>query len=379
MSDYSEVTSEGWFSRIKDSIKGVLVGLVLFVLAFPVLWFNEGRAVRTAKSLEEGAGAVVSVGSDKVDGAHEGKLVHLSGNTATTDVLTDDTFGVTFNGIKLQRAVEMYQWVEEEKEESSKKVGGSKETKKTYSYKKEWADDLENSSEFKVKEGHEMPVKEQEWTAANVTLGAFSLPSRLVERVGKAAALSVDSAALAKVSGAFKAKAKALNGGFYIGADPANPAIGDLKVSFKAVKPAVVSVVAVQRGNSFEPYKAKAGGEVELLEQGNKPAAEMFQSAQDDNATLTWILRVIGFLMMAFGVYMVARPVAVLGDVVPFVGSFFAFGAGIFGFLIAMVGSSLTVAVAWIFYRPLLGILLLVVTGGGAAGLMALKRKQKTG
>ena len=41
------------------------------------MW-NEGRAVRTAESLEEGAGAVVSVPADAVDPGNEGKLVHVS-------------------------------------------------------------------------------------------------------------------------------------------------------------------------------------------------------------------------------------------------------------------------------------------------------------
>jgi hypothetical protein len=381
MSDYSEVTSESWFSRIKDSIKGVLTGLVLFVIAFPILWTNEGRAVRTAKSLEEGAGAVVSVAADKVDSANENKLIHLSGATVTKDVLTDDLFGVSFNGIKLARSVEMYQWIEEEKEETSKKVGGSKETKKTYTYKKDWSDDAVDSSEFKVKEGHvnpgPMPAKEQEWTAENVTLGAFKLPQRLIERVGRPATLNVDAAALAKVSPTFKAKAKVNNGQFYVGADPANPVVGDVRVSFKSIKPETVSIVSVQRGDSFEPYKAKAGGTVELLEQGNKPASEMFQSAQEGNAMLTWILRVLGFILMAAGVYLVARPVAVLGDVVPFFGSFLAFGAGLFGVLVALMFSTLTVAVAWLFYRPLVAILLLVLTGGGAAGLLGLRHRRE--
>ena len=52
----TEVTSQSWFSRIVESIKSVLVGGAFFVLSFPVLFWNEGRAVRTAKSLEEGAG-----------------------------------------------------------------------------------------------------------------------------------------------------------------------------------------------------------------------------------------------------------------------------------------------------------------------------------
>ena len=61
---FTEVTSQGLGSRLMESIKGVLVGLVMFIAAFPVLWINEGCAVKTAKGLEEGLSAVISVASD---------------------------------------------------------------------------------------------------------------------------------------------------------------------------------------------------------------------------------------------------------------------------------------------------------------------------
>ena len=58
---FRTVSSESWFSRLAGSIKSVLVGIVLFLVAFPLLIWNEGRAVQTAKSLREGASHVVSV------------------------------------------------------------------------------------------------------------------------------------------------------------------------------------------------------------------------------------------------------------------------------------------------------------------------------
>lgn len=72
-----------------SAIGGVLVGIVLFLVAFPLLFWNEGRAVQTAQSLEEGASNVVTVGADKVEPGNEGKLVHLTGNAATKESLTD--------------------------------------------------------------------------------------------------------------------------------------------------------------------------------------------------------------------------------------------------------------------------------------------------
>ena len=65
MDEHVEVTRASWFSRITESIKAVLIGLVLFFAAFPLLWWNEGRAVQTARSLDEGAGKVRSVAADR--------------------------------------------------------------------------------------------------------------------------------------------------------------------------------------------------------------------------------------------------------------------------------------------------------------------------
>jgi hypothetical protein len=64
---------------------------------------------------------------------------------------------------------------------------------------------------------------------------------------------------------------------------------------------------------------------------------------------------------MFLGLVMILRPISVAGDVLPFMGSMMAFGAGAFAFVIASVLSTGTIAVAWIFYRPLLGGSLLAV------------------
>ena len=40
---FTEVSEQGLGSNLLDSIKGVAVGGLLFILSFPVLWWNEGR------------------------------------------------------------------------------------------------------------------------------------------------------------------------------------------------------------------------------------------------------------------------------------------------------------------------------------------------
>ncbi len=85
----------------------------------------------------------------------------------------------------------------------------------------------------------------------------------------------------------------------------------------------------------------------------------MFKTAEASNKLLTWILRFVGFIVMMIGVYVFLRPLSVLADVVPFLGNIVEAGTGIIAFLMALVLSFVTIAVAWFAYRPILGIILL--------------------
>ena len=75
-----EVTTESWGSRLGKSFKGIVTGGVLFLAGIPLLFWNEGRAVKTAKALEEGESVCVSLPTaDSIDVQNEGKLVHVTG------------------------------------------------------------------------------------------------------------------------------------------------------------------------------------------------------------------------------------------------------------------------------------------------------------
>lgn len=370
----SVTTSQSWFSRLAESIKSVVFGLVLFVVGFPLLFWNEGRAVKTARSLTEGAGLVASVSADAVDPANNGRLVHVSAFTKTDDVLTDETFGVSETAIRLERSVEMYQWVESSSSSSETKLGGSKETTTTYDYSTEWQSSLVDSSGFQSPDGHRnpnaMPYESRLEQANNVSLGAFSLSESQIGRLSKSESLRVSTVAPG-VKGA-----KLHDGAVYIGADPAHPSVGDTRVKFSVVRPGAVSVVAEQAGTSFSPYQAEAGGQVFLLEEAVVSADAMFETAQRSNAMMTWILRGVGFLMMFFGLSMVFAPIAVFGDVVPIVGRVLAAGTSLVAGFIAAFFAIGTIAVAWITYRPVLGVILLAIAVGAVVMLVRVARKR---
>ncbi len=372
---HTEVTEQSWFSRMGESVKSIVFGLIFFIAAFPLLFWNEGRAVKRYKTLKEGSGIVVSVSADRPDTENEGKLVHTSGRAVTDEILSDDLFGISVNALKLQRIAEMYQWQEDVHTETRKKLGGGTETVKTYSYSKVWNTNLNRSESFKKPDSHKnpgaMPYSSRTVTARRITLGAFTLPQSLTDDIGNFTPLS--PGADTRIPAGLE-NARRTENGFYIGNDPLSPQIGDMRITFKMVSPTDISIVAKQISDTFEPYRTRAGGTVELLRNGICSAEEMFQKAQETNVIITWLLRAVGCILMFIGLKMLFGFLSVIADIVPVMGSIVGAGTGIIAFLIASVMSLITISVAWIVYRPLLGILLLIV----AAGLTLIVRTKLT-
>jgi hypothetical protein len=384
MSDdsYTEVTTESWWSRLKESLGTALLGLILFLVAFVLLFWNEGRAVHRAKILAEGAGIVISIDANKVDTANEGQLVHLTEEATTDKVLTDAMFAlVAPKAIKLRRVVEMYQWQEERHTEKQEKLGGGTETVTTYTYTKTWKDSVIDASQFNQPKGHNNPsrmkVKGETFIAKPVKLGAFSLSSRLVENLNNYQHLPMTDENMAQVPEEVRAQFGEITevvslseqpqklhisyGNYYVGQDSLQPQLGDLRIKFEVVLPATISVVAKQLGSSLTTYTTQTGGSLELFEYGTITAQNMFKHEVQSNTMLTWILRFVGFIIMFFGLSLIFNVLKTLADMLPFLGDIVGFIGTLVSFVIAATLSLITIAIAWIFYRPVLGITLIVI------------------
>ena len=375
---FTEVSSTSWFSRIGKAFTGILIGLLLVLVGAILLFWNEGRTVERRKALNEGAASVRSITPDKVDTANQGALVHVTGTATTDETLSDPEFGISTQAIRLRRSVEMYQWQEDKKTETEKKVGGGTETTTTYNYKKVWSSSHIDSSSFNYQDGHQnpvdMPLRSQGANATKVTLGAFTLPPSLVSEMDAWESLPVTDAKPNLPNGLNK-KLQRIAGGFYIGGSPNSPQIGDLRVFFSVVKPAMVSLYAQQNGDSFAPYETESGGTLERLEMGSKTAAQMFKQAQHENTILMWVLRAVGLILLVVGFSMTLKPISVILDVIPLLGNVAEMGIMLVSLLLGLSLGLVIIAIAWLFYRPLLGIGLLVGAGLLLFGLRRLRTK----
>ncbi len=367
------VSRRSWGDRLRGSFRGIVLGLVCLAIASWFLFWNEGRAVKRYRALEEGGGAVVSVDSASVEAGNQGKLVHFSAVAQTDEILTDDDFGLSVPALHLERQVEMFQWKEVSQSKTEKKLGGGTETVTEYSYEKAWLSDVVDSSRFQEPDGHENPgyfaYPNRKVSARQVRAGAFRLPARLVDRITNWEPVSVR---LDDLPGELRWRSHPYEGGLFIGRNPAAPAVGDLRVRFRSVPATEVSVVARQTGDSLEPYVAANGEEIQLLRLGAVSAEAMFEGAEQANRTTTWIFRFLGFLAIFFGFSRVFKPLSVMGDVVPFIGNALEKGTTLFSLLLAVGLSAVIIAVAWLYYRPLLALSILALAALSLVGIIRL-------
>ena len=376
MSDtYTETTRTDWSTRIAASIKGIGAGIILAGLASYGLFWNEGSAVQTAKSLIEGAGLVVNIDAARVDSANEGKLVHVTGEIKAGVKPNDAEFGVAVDGLRLMRTVEMFQWREDKKIDTSRGVGGGEDAVTTYSYKQVWSSSPINSQEFKIRDGHANPAMRYSsatFNGGDVMLGGFRPGEQVTRMLPDNQNMLVDAAMADALRARVHGPVQAIDGRFYLGDNPAQPRIGDIRISYHVAPAGPVSIIGQQSGSDLTPYQTRAGNRILMVKPETISAVDMFNDAQRDNVIWAWILRFICAFIMFIGFKLILDPIVVIADVVPFVGNLLNAGAALVAFMVTAVVAPVVIAAAWLWYRPMVSIIVIAVGAGLTLGLRML-------
>lgn len=382
---YQTVTHTSYGQRVGNSFKGILTGIVLFIGGTVLLWWNEGRAVHETQNLNEMEGAYVEMENiSKIDHDMDGQLVWASGMAETTDSLADSQFAVGGVAIKLSRNVEYYQWEEHKHEEKHDKLGGGEETITTYTYEQDWQSEPINSGGFHDPDYQNAnfvlaKYDDEEHWAENVSFGAYrlasfqiedfsgdepimlDLPAEQIETIGTnvkswLAGQDIDTTGMNIVHQDRNV--------LYIGRSPSTPTTGDVRITFTQIVPQKISIIAVPKGDTFKKYKTKNNAMRAFLRMGEEAPDEIFQEEHDTNTMLTWLLRIVGVLCVIGGLKGIFGIIETLAKVVPFIANIIGFGVGLICTIVGTVWSLIIIALAWVFYRPLLGIGILLVAGG---------------
>ncbi len=365
---YQEVKTTSYGTRLGNSFRGIGSGILLLIAATVLLWWNEGRAVKTTKMLNEAQGAYVQMENpSKIDPALDGELVCATAVATTQDSLVDARFGFGATAISLQRDVEYYQWVEHAESKSEDKLGGKEVTTTTYTYSKEWVPSPIRSQDFKDPEYQNKnkvlaQVEAETLWAENVSFGAYKLNDGLIHSISsyEPVQLAIDQNILKDLNDSLSYVHQ--NGNvLYIGRVPSSPEVGDVRITWEKVVPAKVTIISQVNGDTFKPYKAKNGQSFQTLVMGKKDASEIFENEHSTNKMWLWVLRILGVILVIAGLKNIFGFLETLLKVVPFLANILGWGVDVVCTLAGLVWSLIVIALAWVTYRPALGISLLLL------------------
>ncbi len=345
-------------------LRNTLFGFVLVAAMAVLLFWNEGRAVKTARALAEGAGIVVSADAAKADPANEGKLIHISGAVTPTGAVADPQFGVKAEGaVRLARVIEMYQWKEISRQTERTNADGSKTKSTVYDYVKEWSSTSIESNNFKTASAPRnppMPARGQSFDIGEAAIGAFTLTGNRIAHLGKTMPLALDASAMPGIARTVGGLPVWLDGTeVYAGADKEAPQVGDLKLRFTRSVLESASIVAAQKGQRLEDYTTSNGRDLFLAESGTVSAAEMFKDAIQGNIVVTWVVRILGLAMMFGGFMLTFSLLTQTLGLIPGIGAIVRGGASLMSLGFTAILGSVVIAIGWIFYRPVLGLVIL--------------------
>mmetsp|Transcript_62504 Transcript_62504/g.174216 ORF Transcript_62504/g.174216 Transcript_62504/m.174216 type:complete len:483 (+) Transcript_62504:97-1545(+) len=409
-------THETYGDQIKNAFSDLIFGMLLVVLGFPVLYYNEKREAHMDKIFAYGEKIVkTNVPSGSVDGNYEANLTHMQGVTACDEILRDDDFGIGLtNCAKLSKEVEMFQWQEQSSVEERDTPGGGKDKITTYTYSRGWSSEPVDSSSFQEVGGHEnppFPFQGRQDVATKVGFGAFQLTPSLIGQMNNFQPLAdgEQPPSLNRAGRVFQLKA-----GIYE-TFSGTPQIGDMRVTFRKVPCGPATVLAVQHEDSFVPLtydmvpqsscpclvsvpekvELPQGASGSLLNKGASPsgafmlcqcvgmcieageslndlatetlsAADMFTRAKNTQACIRKSLKLCGYLLFFFGLFMQFKFVPTFFRIIPFIGTWIQFFGNMFAYLGAFFIANFlwcfTVAIAWLAFRPAKGVLLIAAS-----------------
>ena len=422
MADSVSVTSHhSYGSRVGNSFKSILWGIILVIVSICLLARNENNYVKQKAALKEWAEIVQEATIDQIDSELEWKEIHVSGETASeAEALQDSTFWIKTDDLKLKRTVEMYQWYEEEHEDCHDNYWWSEDCTTTYTYDTKRSDEAISSNDFYQTTNHENPstweYESNERVKEPITLWVYTLTPIFINQLTNYKTINLSEQSI-NIPEKYKLIADQttqsndtttvednnnnylywdnetttettntvttnenfhINGDYiYIWLDPTKPAVWDLRITFSSVKPWTVSIVGKQTGNELTSYKVSNWKNINLLSQGNISAEDMFLQAQKENKMMTWIIRFIGLLLMYCGFAAMFKFIETLAKVLPFLANIIWVWTGIIALWLTLIIGFVTIWIAWLAVRPVIWICCLIVAACGIFFLIK-NKKSKT-
>ena len=318
-----------------------VLGIALFLGSFGLLWWNEGNNAQKISIAKYSQKNAISIEATNINRDNDTKLIAVNAPAITNDTLTDGLITIP-KCLVLDRTVKMYQWNEDKQDEKT-------------TYKKEWSEYYIDSESFENKQyvNPKFPIDSKTFYANFVKLGDFTLSKQQIEKINT----EQDFLQLPKVKNYTN-----INGQLYKGKDLNNPEIGDILISYTyAPSNTDLSIIGEQNSNNSItslPYKKT---NIYIQYNGKLNKEQILERYNNENRIMTFFIRLGGFILMFLGLKLIINPIIELIKIIPLLGNLTDFLTTFILFLISVILSLITIALAWLAYRPLISIMLILI------------------
>lgn len=422
------VTHESFISRMLNGCMGSILGIVLFFLGVFLTIGNEGAYVSSKEVLEAAQAAAQDLKCEDSELPTDGTTLVFMQGCALTGL--PEWSGNAFQlegatGAWFETSLELYQWKETRHSESHKDSGGGGTTTVTwFSHEKAWLKTAQPSPTHPNQKGPD--VLADQHSICDPAFGFDpnspahcnpTLPVAPMDGVEYAAEMTVQAGSVyinRDQMGMLKTKRAVQPTMLKTSLDAASSQlpittlntdntrrqgtvvtsiptgisarVGDVRVRWYTHAARSASVLgAVDADSKMVPWHsgvvAKVPGLSEFvneLQEGDVPRDAFFATLHTQIESRVWTLRVIALLMFCGGAFLFSRPLAIAPDVIPCVGS--AIG-GLVGYTLGVLSCAVgactflfITALCWLWFRPLVSLLLLVVAAAVGYGAIRCRR-----
>eukprot|EP01064_Diplonema_japonicum_P013921 TRINITY_DN2145_c0_g1_i1.p1 TRINITY_DN2145_c0_g1~~TRINITY_DN2145_c0_g1_i1.p1 ORF type:complete len:492 (+),score=70.94 TRINITY_DN2145_c0_g1_i1:48-1523(+) len=419
----------GFFHKMMNSLVGVVVGIVVFGVSLFILGWNEKRAVWTAQTIGYARDEYRQLNSCIPNPSNNNALVAIEGCEPTpSDNVTDTEYLSnlgTFNivGVLTATDEEVFSWTRN----TEQYVNHEKKDGDSYTYTPMW------QSVPEIYSNPNMKVNPPSWpsnfkdisrTSTRICIGSsscsasglstsFVLPTlsswqiEQAKNIGEKQDLPLNNFFTTGFSNMFNngtVCSNTLQTWFSVhqnrcvptpaGVVGSTQVYGDFRFKWqqRVKRPGTaVSVLALQTTNDdgtigfkewHNPHHSSCSYcTIGRIQNGNATGDDILNDLESENKTLTWVLRFLGWLVCWFSLAMIFAPIAIAPTIVPFIGDFLGeLVSTLICALTCVIATSismLVIAIAWLAYRPAIGVPLMCVFVAGTVGAVIFLKRHK--
>jgi hypothetical protein len=364
----------------------VCLAPILLIAMCVTLGWNEQRAVCGAKAISAGKDIVQPMGCTNAN-EHAGELVMMNCDIQRNGLVFEgglrslkgygDFSSLQVVGTGLKVEAEMYQCVEHSRSETKKDShgGGGQTTITTYTYSMEWKSEPVNSRAFHKTDSlsfqQNCGAHNPEWPTQVPRSGSQWAKEMKVgaARTKMTRSVPLNIPVTPSTSTFQPPRYWARNGkwfrteAFRVG----KSGVGDVRVAYYIndwSNPAV-TLLGMNTQGFINEWTAPsswlcAGSTLLDLRMGSYTKDYLFTALENDNTTVTWIIRVLGFALMWLAFSLMFAPLGVVADCIPCIGPFLGDSVETISCCISCLPAtaccSLIVGIVWIAMRPMVGI-----------------------